>query len=192
MIRWNLKKISAPASSAVTVEEFKEQSRVGDSSPTGLLQRLLDSAEAYIDGPRGIGVCVQEQEWELALDEFPSVIRIPLYPVVSIESIQYTDTSGDEQTVDESVYRVDTHSNPARITEAKDQTWPTTADVTNAVKVRFKAGHETVPEDLRHAIVMLAAHWHENRETVVVGTTAAELPIGVEPILDRYRVGLIA
>lgn len=51
-----------------------------------------------------------------------------------------------------------------------------------------------VPEDLEHAVYMLAAHWHENPEAVLVGQSAQVLPLGVTEIIAehrRYTFGLV-
>ena len=39
---------------------------------------------------------------------------------------------------------------------------------------------------LRHAVLMLLATWYEGRETIVVGTIAAPLPLGVDAICGMY------
>lgn len=44
------------------------------------------------------------------------------------------------------------------------------------------------PAPVAHAIRMLAAHLFENREAVLVGVTAQEMPLGVMTLLDPYRV----
>ena len=46
-------------------------------------------------------------------------------------------------------------------------------------------GQEEIPDPLRQAVLMLAAHWYENREAV--GETARELPFGIKDILREYR-----
>lgn len=189
-MEWSLKRTVAPASDPVSVAEAKAQSRVLGTSEDTLIERLVAAAVDHIEGPYGIGVVLSEQTWELALDWFPLSIELPLYPVQSVTSIEYEDTAGVMQTVDSSVYRVDTHSNPARITLDFNQTWPTPQAVSNSVKVKFVAGHANgdVPQSLRHAIVLLAAHWFEHREAVALGTTATDMPMAVESLLARWRV----
>lgn len=44
-----------------------------------------------------------------------------------------------------------------------------------------------VPEDLEQAVLMLAAHWYENREQTITGTIIAEVPFGVMQILGEHR-----
>lgn len=189
---WSLSRISAPSVKPVSVADVKEQSRVDGVAEDALLARLIDAATATIDGPYGIGICLESQQWEWAMDRFPLVFQIPLYPVISVDSIKYIDQNGTEQTLDPSVYRVDTHSNPARINLAWNQVWPSARLVSNAVKVTITAGHTSVPEDLKHAIVLLVAHWYENREAVTLDGTPRNMPMAVDAILDRYRVPGVA
>jgi uncharacterized phiE125 gp8 family phage protein len=189
---WSLKQTAAPSGSVVSVDEVKAQSRVELDAEDLLIERLIAAATQQIDGPYGIGVCMQTQTWELARDCFPLFFKLPLYPVQSVDSITYIDQAGAEQTLDSSVYRVDTHSNPARITLEWNQTWPTARLISNSVKVTFTAGYNNVPADLKHALILLVAHWYENREPVNVGNIVNSFPFAVESILDRYRVPGVA
>ncbi|MCR5856573.1 head-tail connector protein [Mesorhizobium sp. J428] len=43
------------------------------------------------------------------------------------------------------------------------------------------------PEDLEHAIYMLAADWYSNREATLVGVTAQPIPFGVASIVAEHR-----
>ncbi|MBB3289905.1 MULTISPECIES: head-tail connector protein [unclassified Rhizobium] len=44
-----------------------------------------------------------------------------------------------------------------------------------------------VPFDIKNAVLMLAAHWYENREASVIGVTAQSLPFGVQDVVREYR-----
>ena len=47
--------------------------------------------------------------------------------------------------------------------------------------------YEAAPADLREAILLLAAHFYENREAVLVGVGAEELPFGYEHLIQSHR-----
>lgn len=47
---------------------------------------------------------------------------------------------------------------------------------------------EDIPAPLVEAVLQLAAHWYENREATLVGVTGQELPFGIWPIINEYRV----
>jgi len=43
-------------------------------------------------------------------------------------------------------------------------------------------------DDVRTAMLLLIGHWYANREAVVSGSTAAELPLAVEALLQPWRI----
>lgn len=46
---------------------------------------------------------------------------------------------------------------------------------------------DNAPADLRQAILMLAAHWYANRETVLLGITSASTPYGFDDLVRPYK-----
>lgn len=44
-----------------------------------------------------------------------------------------------------------------------------------------------VPADLEHAVLMIAAHWFNEREAVLIGVTGQPTPFGADQILSEYR-----
>jgi hypothetical protein len=48
-------------------------------------------------------------------------------------------------------------------------------------------GQDPLPPSLVQAVQLLAAHWYENRETVIVGVSAQAIPHGVWEIVNEYR-----
>ncbi|MEF2071904.1 head-tail connector protein [Consotaella aegiceratis] len=43
------------------------------------------------------------------------------------------------------------------------------------------------PADVEQAVLMVAAHWYENREASLVGVSAMEVPIGAADIIANHR-----
>lgn len=43
------------------------------------------------------------------------------------------------------------------------------------------------PADLEQAVLMLAAHWYNEREAVLIGVTGQDVPFGVAQILGEHR-----
>lgn len=46
---------------------------------------------------------------------------------------------------------------------------------------------DDAPADLEQAVLLTAAHWFENRESVVTGTIATSMPFGVAQIVANRR-----
>jgi uncharacterized phiE125 gp8 family phage protein len=183
------RQITPPSAQPVTLAEAKAQVRVDHSDEDALITRLTAAATSYLDGRTGIlGRCLVTQTWELTLDAFPDgEIELPLGPVANVVSVTYVGTAGTTQTLASSNYYFDDASLSQWVVPVAD--WPDTKDVANAVTVRFIAGTAaaSVPEAIRHAILLLIGHWYEQRSTVSVGMTVAEMPMAVDALLAPFR-----
>ena len=60
---------------------------------------------------------------------------------------------------------------------------------TGLVFAETYASATEVPEDLKEAIRMLAAHLYENREASLVGVTASTVPFGFDDFIRPHRKG---
>lgn len=131
------------------------------------------------------------QTWTMKLDSFPGYVysdALPrilfageeafIYlrrpPVIRVVSISYVDTNGNAQTLDPTLYSVDTDSELARIQPAYGTIWPPTRPINNAVTVVYQAGYAStaasppttadVPESAKLAMKLLVGDFYENRE----------------------------
>lgn len=213
--------VTAPTVNPVTDSEVYDHLRVplvgSPAAPVDAshIQALITAAVSHIDGKGGIlGRALVTQTWDLKMDRFPSEreiggfvfeplysggpIRVPLPPLQSVTYIKYIDTDGSEQTLSDTLYTVDTSSEPGRIVPAFGQTWPQTRGHIDDVTVRFVAGYagDDSPEDLRAnvpgsikaAIKVLVDEMYQNRGDTVLGSTVADLPFGVRALLAPFKV----
>ena len=188
-----LKRVAAATASPLTLDEIKRHLRLDTSEEDALLQRLLETAVAGIEGPNGRGLALISQTWRLSAETFPcGEFIIPLWPVISVDSITYVDGTGVTQTL--TGFQKDLEANPVRLRPAYGSPWPTARGDLAGVKISFTAGFgaaaSDVPADLRHLLLLTVAHLFEHREA----TTAEALqllPEGVRSIIDRYAVGTI-
>jgi len=107
--------------------------------------------------------------------------------------IKYYDTDDTEYFLDGSYYSVDDKDQYApKVYLRYGQSWPsTTLRPYNGVCITFTCGYgdaSAVPENLIEAMMLLIGHYYENREAVITGQPAAELPLGVERLLWKERV----
>lgn len=110
-----------------------------------------------------------EATYKLTLPCFSCAIPLLIHPVQSITSVKYYDTSNVQQTLDSSVYILDTDQKPAVLRLAYNQTYPSTYARPSAVEITFVAGYadETeVPAATKQAILMLAGTLYEYRNSV--------------------------
>jgi hypothetical protein len=97
-----------------------------------------------------------------------------------------------QQTLASTEYESDLYAEPALIRPAFGKTWPTTYERFNAVELTAVVGYgaaSAVPEDAKQAIRMLAAHWYEHSETVIVGTISKEIDLSYAALAGRLKWG---
>lgn len=166
--------------SPVTLDEAKLHLRVVTTTEDQYINALCLAATAYAEKFQNRTFVSRERV--MVLDKFPTVIR-PLHPpLVSVTSIVYVDTNGDDQTLASSNYRIDVVTEPGRITTAYNVSWPDIRMVTNAITITYLAGYgkaAAVPDNVKHAIKLLVGHMYEHREA------ASETELKIVPIAVR-------
>lgn len=186
-----LQLLVAATTQPVSLDVAKRHLRIapGDTDQDDEVARLVRAATAWVEKITQRALCLQR--WRLHLDGFPcgaGAVSIPRPPLVSIESIAYTDATGDDQVLDDVSYVANPFEMLGRITLAQGQRWPLTLRQALSVRIDFTAGYESVPEDIISAILLLVGHLDQNREQVVTGTIATDLPMGAEALLAPYCV----
>jgi len=147
---------TAPQREPVTLEEVKTHLRVETDDHDGALTQLIPAARQYVETITGRAFITQT--WKLYADRFLYEFRIPRPPLQSVTGVQYKDASEALQTLAASNYVVDTASEPARLHQNSNGTYPNTSNNLNAVTITFVAGYgdeaEDVPGPLRRAILL--------------------------------------
>jgi uncharacterized phiE125 gp8 family phage protein len=181
-----------PAVLPIDKTEMKQHSRIDHDDDDDLIDGLISGVVNYLDGPSGIlGRAIMEQAWVLELGEWPATLSLPIEPVTEL-TVSYLDEDGASQTLAADTYVLDNAPSQASTWRwAKDVTAPALS-ATAAYPVTFTmvagaASAEDVDPGLKVAMKMIAAHWYENRETVVVGTSASMVPMAADALLSRYR-----
>jgi hypothetical protein len=122
------------------------------------------------------------------------LIEIPMPPLQSITSVQYTDFDGSLRTVSPTVYSVSL-GKPARIQPTYSNVWPLSRPGIDAVKITFQAGYgdtpSAMPPNVQAALMLLVSTWYVNRTPVVAGSYM-EIPLAVESLLSASDHGSYA
>lgn len=183
-----LKLITPPAALPVDLTEVKMHLRVTHNEEDSLIVSYMAAATARLDGAEGyLGRCLLPQTWEYTQAHFSGPIRLPLPPCQSIDAITYTDTTGTAVVLDPAAYEVAGLSTGESAIIYPLNGWPATASRPDAVKIRFTAGSDTVPEPIRTAILARVLHLYDNRDSVVIGESAGVMPMGEEDLIQNYR-----
>lgn len=193
-MEWGLTRTADATTEPVTLAEAKNHMRVSHQDEDGLIDALIPAARQWVE--HFTKRALVDQTWQLTLDAFPAAeLWIPRPPLMSVTSIDYTKQDGTSDSVDSSIYIVDTDHLPGRVALADGESWPSD-DLQSiaAVIVTYQAGYgssaDDVPRPLRHAVLMLVGHLYEHRETVVVGGGGndVELPLASRALAWPYRV----
>jgi len=183
--------VTAPATEPVTLTEAKAHCRVDYTDDDTLITSLIVAAREYCEEITRRAFITQT--WDYKKDRFKGdEIDLPKGPLISVTSVKYIDNTGTEQTLATSEYDVRTYtSEQGEIGLAFSKFWPVVRAVDDAVTIRFVAGYgaaSDVPQAIKQAMLMLIAHWYENRESVIAGITASNVPQAVDMLLAPHRV----
>lgn len=180
---------TAPANDAVELAEAMDHLGAFDESEQQV-RALIGAAQTRVE--TYLGRALITQTLVFTLDCFPWRIRLPRPPLQSVTHIKYMDPSTSTlATVSSSDYRITTGDEPTRIEPTYGSSWPTPQPVTEAVEIEYVAGYgddySSVPEDIRHAILLLVGEWYEHREGMAA--RGQQIPHAVEWLLNGHRVG---
>ncbi|SMO96962.1 head-tail connector protein [Paracoccus laeviglucosivorans] len=188
-----LVELTAPPIEALPVAGLRTHLRLGtgfeiaeDATETAALAGFLRAAIATIEARTG--KVLLARQFRLRLDDWrdPEGQPLPLAPVTAIERVEIDDGAG-------------------RITVAAPDTWGLQPDMQRPMlvprgawlpgvpdagfaTVTFSAGFgavwDAVPDDLAHAVLLLAARYYEDRG---FEGNALAVPFGVSALIERWR-----
>lgn len=182
-------------SEPVSLDDQKAHLRMDGDDDDAYIASCITAARQWVEGQTKRAI--MPQTWDYSIDyHWPfkygtNRIELPLNPVAaqtspSTVSITYVDSDGATQTLAQTQYTLVGRTHGSYIVPAYNVTWPTIRHVPDAITVRFQAGSSTVPQELHRAIMVLAGHYYENRET----TEGA--PDAVEALISPHRKATFA
>lgn len=187
--------VEPPTSLPITRSEVKAALDIGYAEKDALIDGLIAAATSYLDGWTGIlcrALC--EQTWRQDFDRFSRDLRLPLFPVLSVEGITYIDVNGAQQAVSNANYSLLTDGRGAFVRFKTGYFVPTTqVNASAAVGVTYVCGAEDgddenpVPAAIKQAMFLMIRQWFDNPTSVVVGQVVATMPFAVEALLAPYR-----
>ena len=195
----SLELVTPPSGRVLTIGQLKLHLRLDEGDDDQYLEEVLEAAQRHVEeeiqGHRQLLTATYDLPvvcwWEGAL-------RLPRPPLQATDlSIKYWDTGSVEVTLPTTEYLVrKPFRQPGTIERAPGKVWPALqADRRLPITIRFNAGYgaaAAVPWKIKRAVLLLAAHWYEQRTPVITGTISAELAFTLKDLLDSEGYGSYA
>lgn len=187
----NYTRKTAPTVYPIDLSLAKEQVRIDPdlTDQDGVLSAYIGAATEWVE--EYTGRSLMTQTWQMALCDFPSRVWLPRsVPLASVTHVKYYDTANALTTLSASVYTLPSFAEPACLTLVDGQVWPSVYQRDDAVQIEYITGASDpndVPLPLRQAIQLLVGHWYANREDVITGTIANQIPMAAESLCAPYR-----
>lgn len=173
----------------VTVTELARNLRLftgdGEYAGDGIeeLQTLIRAARA--DAEYYTGRIFAEQTVSLNFRDFADVMTLHR-DLSSIAAVRYYDVANEPQLLTPGTYFAAADSLMFLSSE-----FPAVYPRSDAVRVEFVVGGGLVCQTVKHAIILIASHWYENREASSP-LQIRDVPLSYQWLLDSHRIVSIA
>lgn len=176
--------LSGPSAEPVNIAALRQHLRL-EAGDDALLASLISAARMTIEAQSGLRL--MRQKWRILLDDWPQeIVPLAIRPVQEISSIGLVGAqavlppSGYEvqQVGERAVLHIMTNDLP----QPKQSRFGIRIDLTAG----FGATPDAVPQDLRLAVLSLAAHWYDLEDwTQSYGRHA--MPSNIAMLVDNHR-----
>lgn len=179
--------IAPPSAEPLSLVELKAHLRIDGGTEDTLVQSLIRVAREHLE--RTAGLALISQGWRFYLDRWPEsgVIAITRGPVLSVDVVRAYDELGEESEIALTGHVLDGICRPARLWL---RTRPDTRQAINGIEVDFTAGFgeagEDVPDMLKRAMLIHAAHMYEFRGAIPVEMQPAGVPDGYDRLIAPF------
>jgi uncharacterized phiE125 gp8 family phage protein len=179
-----------PAAEPVSLATLKAHVKVDHGEEDALIATYLAAARARVEGFTRRRLITQVVEWRC--NGFAACLRVPVAPVLAVQQISFVNAAGVSTVLDSGAYALVRSTEPPVIVPAYGAVWPVTRAMPDAVSISLQVGYgasdAAVPADLKVAVLMLAGHYHANREAVALGRSGEEMPEAVTALLLPHVV----
>jgi uncharacterized phiE125 gp8 family phage protein len=185
-----LLKEAAPLALAPVLGEFAAHLRLGlgfadDGAEDALLERYLGAALVAVEARTGQALIARGFVLRTAGWDRRGQLVLPVGPVTSVDTIRFVRADG-AFALDPAQWCLEPGTSRQRLTGPAGGALPA-VPCGAEVELTFTAGHAAdwngVPDGLRQAVLLLAAHYHESRH----GEAEGGLPPAVAALLAPHR-----
>lgn len=177
---------------ALPVAEFRDHLQLGtgfadDGLQDVVLLAQLRAALGAIESDTGKAILPRTYQYVVTAWWDPSRQSLPVAPVSGVQGLTITNLGGEDTVADPNLYRLERDAHVPMVA-ANGWSLPT-IPVGGTAEIVFDAGYgaawSDAPADLRQAVLMLAAHFYDNR--AVAGAKLQSIPSGPAAICARHK-----
>ncbi|GAB4269089.1 MAG: hypothetical protein Kow0013_20390 [Pararhodobacter sp.] len=179
---------STVSDGALPVDALRAHLRLGtgfadETTGDALLMQYLRAALAAIEARTGKALFVRDFLMTLSRWRWSDAQALPLAPVSAVAAVTLRDATGAPTLIDAARYRlvIDRHRPQIIATGAVLPQVPPSGSVEIAFTAGFGTTWEAIPDDLRQAVMLLAAQYYEARTGAEAG-----LPARIEALVSRW------
>jgi uncharacterized phiE125 gp8 family phage protein len=177
--------VVAPTGRPISVEDVKRRARIelDDDNENELIESLIDEVSAHVE--RHCHLRLLRQTVSAKCDSFSDFSRLDDGPVEdgASVSVEYIDVAGVTQTLSSSLYELVQNGVDSSLRLRGPSVWPQ-VKLGSRITVEYEAGYQTVPYDIKQAIIMRVAELFDRREN-----SSAETLTDFDLLLTNYRRG---
>lgn len=169
-------------------EHLRLSSGFGDDGVRdALLAGFLRAAAAAVEARTAKALLARDFALTLSAWSTPEAQPLPLAPVTVVHAVTVTAADGAEAPLPPSAWALRPDAQRPALVGRAGALPPIPPG--GGVRIAFRAGLAEawggLPPDLAHAVLMLAAHYHDWREDT--GLAAGCMPFGVTALIERFR-----
>ena len=180
----------APALEPVSLGDAKAHLRVDTNTEDTFISSLITTSRLQVEAILALALITQSWTWRFDAWSRKNV-TFPIGPVSNVASVRVQNSDLSYTTLNPSTYIVDGRAEPPRLIPVGGL-FASPGVAALGIEIAFTAGYGAtvadVPSALKQAILLLVAHWFENREPVVDGAPLVRFPDAVIGLLEPYRV----
>lgn len=182
---------SGPSLEPITLAEAKAHLRIDGIADDALIQSLIVTSRLHVEA--ALGLALITQSWSWYIDRWPKSQRLalPLRPVQAIAAVRLWRIDGTSVALSPAQFFLDGQAMPARLVWLGTSPAAEPERRVNGIELAFTAGFGSsaadVPATIRHALLLLVAHWYEHREPLEIGSGINAVPPMVSELLSPHR-----
>ena len=180
--------VTPPTVEPVTLAELKDWLKIDTADEDVLLTAVIAAARLAVEAASGRKLLTQTWRW--VLNAWPaSPLELPVWPVQAVPAIRVYNAAGVAATVAATLYQLSNAFLPPRL--ALLGATPQPGRALGGIEIDMTAGYggaaAAVPEALRMAVRLMAAHLYENRGDGAPGLAPMQPPPAVAALFGPYR-----